>query len=509
MKIRFVCATRYSEEAFYTQAALGKSLALFFPHYADQFELRLFAENERGLPSIYNEAIEETRDAPRILVFIHDDLFLTDLAWSTRMAESLTRFDIVGLAGNKSRIANQPSWAFVFGSKGLEWDKREHLSGTIAHGQSFPPDHIDFFGPAQQEVKLLDGVMLIAHSQTLIDTGLRFDPLFQFHFYDLDFCRQAELKGLTMGTWDISVVHQSGGGFGSESWQAGLSLYLHKWQASRKVNLYTIAYLPEQVTHLEAGYGYLDNLRNDRADWREYWPMRQFLLTENLDENAFYGFFSPRFAEKTGLSYQQVVTFVQSTPEDTDVVTFSPQVDIGAFFQNVFVGGDLADPGFLVTAQACANLAGLSVDLTQLVMDSRCTVFSNFFVAKPAFWRRWLDFCELLFAVAEVHADSELGQALRYKTRYKEGVERKVFVVEGVVSLLLALDTQLKIHNYNPFLLGWSAQLSRFREEAIICDALKTACRHHQHTEYKTLYDKISQDVIQKTFFSAESAEPT
>lgn len=503
MKIRFVCATRYSEEAFYTQAALGRSLALFFPHYAKYFELRLFTENQQGLSSLYNQAIEEVRESPRILVFIHDDVYLTDLAWPSRIAESLAHFDLVGLAGNKSRVANQPSWGFVFGNNGMEWDKRENLSGTVAHGQSFPPDHIEVFGPAQQEVKLLDGLMLIANSQTLIESGLKFDEQFLFHFYDLDFCRQAELLGLKMGTWDISVVHQSGGNFGSETWQSGLSQYLHKWQSLRKVNLYTIAYLSEHVTHLEAGYRYLDNLRNDRADWREYWPMRQFLLTENLDENAFYGFFSPRFAEKTGLSYDQVVTFIQSTPEDTDVVTFSPQVDIGAFFQNVFVGGELADPGFLITSQVCANLAGLSVDLTQLVMDSRCTVFSNFFVAKPAFWRRWLAFCELLFAVAEAHPDSELGQALRYKTKYKEGVERKVFVVEGVVSLLLALDTQLKIQNYNPFQLGWSAQLSRFREEAMICDALKTAIRHNQHSEYKVLYDKISQDVIQKTFFSA------
>jgi hypothetical protein len=269
----------------------------------------------------------------------------------------------------------------------------------------------------------------------------------------------------------------------------------------KQVQLYTIAYLPEHVIQLEVGYNYLDNLHNNRSDWREYWPMRQFLLSQPLEDNTFYGFFSPRFAEKTGLSAQQVIQFIQSTPADTDVVTFSPQVDIGAFFQNVFIGGNFADQGFLITSQCCAELAGLSVDLSQLVMDSHCTVFSNFFVAKPAFWRRWLEVCELIFAVAETHADSELGQALRHKTNYKEGVERKVFVMEGVVSLLLALDNDLNVQNYNPFHLGWSAQLSRFREEAIICDALKTAMRNNQHPEYQNLYQKISQEVIKKTFF--------
>jgi hypothetical protein len=42
--------------------------------------------------------------------------------------------------------------------------------------------------------------MLAARSNTLAEKGLRFDPLFDFHFYDLDFCRQAELRKLRMGT---------------------------------------------------------------------------------------------------------------------------------------------------------------------------------------------------------------------------------------------------------------------------------------------------------------------
>jgi hypothetical protein len=171
------------------------------------------------------------------------------------------------------------------------------------------------------------------------------------------------------------------------------------------------------------------------------------------------------------------------------------------YFQNVFIGGDLADSGFLITSQACANVAGLTVDLHQLVMDSRCTIFSNFFVAKPSVWRRWLSICEVIFAVAEAHPDSELGQALRHKTNYKEGVERKVFVIEGVISLLLAMDSSIRVCNYNPFHLGWSAQFSRFREEAIICDALKTAMREQRHPEYHATYHRLSQSVIEKVLF--------
>ena len=71
--------------------------------------------------------------------------------------------------------------------------------------------------------------MLIADSATLIAHDLRFDPRFRFHFYDMDFCRQAELKGLRMGTWPISVVHKSGGSYGGPAWQESYRAYLDKY----------------------------------------------------------------------------------------------------------------------------------------------------------------------------------------------------------------------------------------------------------------------------------------
>lgn len=32
-----------------------------------------------------------------------------------------------------------------------------------------------------------------------------------------------------MGTWSISVVHESGGNFASPAWRAGYERYLAKW----------------------------------------------------------------------------------------------------------------------------------------------------------------------------------------------------------------------------------------------------------------------------------------
>lgn len=224
--IRFVVATRTSFANFFTDTALGRSLALYYP--LGGVQVRVFESNTAGLPSVYNQAIEEAREQPALLVFCHDDLHLCDFFWGDHLREGLRKYDIVGVAGNRRRVPRQPAWLYV--DEEFTWDT-ENLSGVVAHGNGFPCSNLSVFGPSGVPVKLLDGLLLACDSQLMIDKNLRFDERFTFHFYDLDFCRQAELLGLSMGTWPISVVHESGGGFGGPSWSAGYAAYLDKWKS--------------------------------------------------------------------------------------------------------------------------------------------------------------------------------------------------------------------------------------------------------------------------------------
>ncbi|WP_081715999.1 tetratricopeptide repeat protein [Paraburkholderia mimosarum] len=223
--IRIVCGTRCTREQFSNETALGRSLKLYA--HLPNVELQLFDNNTRGLSSIYNTAIEEAKQRPAILVFVHDDVWLNDFFWTERIRESLAHFEVVGLAGNLRRVPRQPAWAFS--TPDLQWDEPKYLSGTVGHGKGFPCNIASTFGPSGQECKLLDGLLLIADSDMLVQSGLRFDEQFKFHFYDMDFCRQAELKGLRMGTWPLSVVHESGGAFGSPGWREGYASYLGKY----------------------------------------------------------------------------------------------------------------------------------------------------------------------------------------------------------------------------------------------------------------------------------------
>ncbi|KXU90153.1 hypothetical protein CI15_05640 [Paraburkholderia monticola] len=209
------------------ETALGRSLRLYSSAMReDDVQIRLTINNTQGLPAIYNAAIEAAATDPAILVFIHDDVWLADFFWAQRIHAALEQFDVVGIAGNTRRVPGQPAWHST--TLSFEPDA-EHLSGSVGRGRDMPCDEVDLYGPSEQECKLLDGLMLVADSETLLARGVRFDERFGFDFHDLDFCRQAELAGLKMGTWALSVIHEGGRRYGSESWRDGYDRYLQKY----------------------------------------------------------------------------------------------------------------------------------------------------------------------------------------------------------------------------------------------------------------------------------------
>jgi GT2 family glycosyltransferase len=223
-KIRVVCATRETAERFPTDTALGRSLSL---RRFQGLETRLFASNSTGLSRVYNVAIEESRKDPAVLVFAHDDIYLTDFYWTREILGGIKSFDVVGVAGNKRRVPRQPSWLFV--DEQFTPDDEANLSGIVGHGEGFPPANLSVFGPPMQRVVQLDGLILWSNSAVLHKASLRFDERFDFHFYDLDFCREAQKRGLILGTWPLSVVHRSAGNYSGAAWEDAFRVYQRKW----------------------------------------------------------------------------------------------------------------------------------------------------------------------------------------------------------------------------------------------------------------------------------------
>lgn len=173
---------------------------------------------------MYNHRIE--RSSSRVLLFVHDDVWLDDIFLADRLLEAVTRYDIVGVAGNTRCADDQASWAFV--DDALTWDAEAHLSGAIANGVE-PFGRISRFGPSPSACRLVDGVFIAANASALREKEVSFDTQFAFHLYDMDFCQTAHAAGLRIGTWPISITHQSGGNFRSDAWRDARAQYRRKW----------------------------------------------------------------------------------------------------------------------------------------------------------------------------------------------------------------------------------------------------------------------------------------
>jgi hypothetical protein len=237
---------------------------------------------------------------------------------------------------------------------------------------------------------------------------------------------------------------------------------------------------------LDPGFGVLDNSANERPDWFEYWPIRKFLLNEALDENAFYGFLSPKFQLKTNLNAAAAREFILAADAATEVILLSPSIHNSAYYLNVFEHGDAEHPGLKSVAKRLLERLGLAADLESLVSDSRNTVYSNYFIAKPRFWRAWLGINEKMFAIAETPGDP-LGESLRASTRYRGGsdVQMKIFIMERVATWLLMSDRSFTARVRDPFVAR-----SRIYKlpVAIVCDALKIAYATQGRAQYLEVF---------------------
>lgn len=225
LHVEVVSATRCSEQEFWSKSALGLSLKRHLKQ-DDRLSVKIAFENSRGLSDIFNDCIDEVEN-DAILVFIHDDVWIDEANFVDTVIDGLEQFDVIGIAGNIRRLPNQPSWAFI--DSKFTWDDKANLSGRIGHSQT-AFGVVDIFGAVPAECELLDGVFLATKKSSLNKNNLRFDSQFDFHFYDMDFCRSAKKSGLTLGTWHISLTHQSRGDFGTKHWLEKYRSYLNKWE---------------------------------------------------------------------------------------------------------------------------------------------------------------------------------------------------------------------------------------------------------------------------------------
>ena len=204
MKFKFVIATKKSDG---TRLPVHDFLDNV-KHDGIDVELDIHYGNTSGLPKLYNKAIDNSTDFD-FIAFIHDDVWINDVFFFDKVINS--KFDVIGAVGGC--YWGVPK-GFPIDEKPLIWTTAtcgRGASGFMNHdlknGYFLPSS----YGIAPKPTSTLDGSIII-FARKAIQSGLRWDEQFNFHFYDMDICFSAHILGLNIGTANLLLTHESVGG---------------------------------------------------------------------------------------------------------------------------------------------------------------------------------------------------------------------------------------------------------------------------------------------------------
>jgi len=203
------------------------------------------------------------------------------------------------------------------------------------------------------------------------------------------------------------------------------------------IAIYQIFYDEESKKKIDPQFIGLDNTKNSRPDWFEFWPIINFLNTNNLNEDTWYGFLSPNFSSKTVFTADYVFELLNHFHSQADVALFSHSWDQLAYYLNPFEHGEAWHPGLMDATQKFVNFCNLGIDLKTLVTYNMNSVFSNYIIAKPVFWRQWLAIANKFFE----YADSDFSGLNQLTTSYgskEHPVSMKTFIQERLSTLILS-----------------------------------------------------------------------
>jgi hypothetical protein len=218
-KVLLVSATQKTEEEFWEDSPLGISAKRHIE--CDNIdEVIIVSENKKGLCEVYNQfLVDDYKD--HIILFAHDDIIIQEINLKIKLNDAIQFYDIVGIAGTAEFGLKPP----------VVWHNspREKWSGAVSHPLNDKQTQVNAYGASPKRCMVVDGLFIAVNAEKVLESGVKWDEQFMFHFYDLSFCVDAHMAGLTIGTWDIPCTHFSHGNYNSDAWRDGQDKFVIKY----------------------------------------------------------------------------------------------------------------------------------------------------------------------------------------------------------------------------------------------------------------------------------------
>lgn len=216
-----------------------------------------------------------------------------------------------------------------------------------------------------------------------------------------------------------------------------------------KINLYQIQYNENTAAKKDSGLLTFDCRENPEFLKREIAHLIRFYdeVVVHADEDDYFGLFSPKFEQKTGLQIQQVREFILNNPEQ-DIYLFNPFPMLVYRHINVWEQAELMHKGILSIMKKMVEMLNYDFDVEKLHRHNyKQVIYCNYWVAKKSAFDQIVFFLKKFDNI--VKTDSEINsQIFNYTTYVDSRVCFYPFVFERLVSSFLLLNKKIKVLPY-------------------------------------------------------------
>jgi len=258
------------------------------------------------------------------------------------------------------------------------------------------------------------------------------------------------------------------------------------------VRVFQIFYDAQQRPLLDPAFEPYDN-RGDAHPLLEFNVFRKLARSPQAAGARLWGALSWKFQQKTGLTGMELLRLIDANP-GFDAYYCNPHPDTESLYPNLWMQGETSHPNFLLLCTEFFQAAGLPVQVLDEIQPSNAFASTNFFIATPAFWEKYLAFVEGAIARAE----DRLSPTAR-KMLYSDAADQRAMharasymphIVERLFSLFLATEgSGFKAYKYaaNPRAAA-QAHLRLLREMKDVAHRTRSAWLAACWLNYRNLY---------------------
>ena len=267
---------------------------------------------------------------------------------------------------------------------------------------------------------------------------------------------------------------------------------------SLNIKVFQIYYKPELKVHLDPVFEPLDNTDNPRPELREWdvWNREhEKRMASDLD---YWGYVSWKFKEKTGLTGEQVISFILSNPGQ-EAYLLNPCIVNEALFANSWEQGDIHHPNISDIGNSFLKKIGYGdVDVKSMLLDRNATVFANYIVGSRKFWEKFMDFSRKLFTEADKDPEFKhqvFGEGLSQYAHDKT-LPNFTFLIERLIPTFLELEQLSSIgykHTPDTVPMKYGAVI----DEIMVLSDLKVAINRYNSDELYDIWNYYRHRLLQ------------